>query len=182
MRRKSAHAGKRWIVARRRLAELETEGGIPREILDALRLRHEYRAGHLPANSERNVERLTVTADLRTALIGVEREFIYCLLRDGQINRRVAPAHRTRTRPEGSQHRLPRRKVGLTCLSKLVDQGTHHSNKDPLFRNLPRWVNCAGSFGKIDEPVYPPTAERIVATAKNVDLEVTNFITGVFDL
>ena len=88
-REHEAEIGARWKaldVARRRLAELETEGGIPREILDALRLRHEYRAGRLPANSERNVERLTVTADLRTALIGVEREFIYCLLRDGQIN------------------------------------------------------------------------------------------------
>ena len=34
------------------------------------------------------------------------------------------------------------------------------------------WVNRAGSFGKIDEPAYPPTAERIAATAKSLGIEV----------
>ncbi len=72
-------------AAQCRLGELGSERRIPQEILDALRLRHEYRAGRLPGNSERDIERLSVTADLRTELIGVEREFIYCLLRDGQI-------------------------------------------------------------------------------------------------
>jgi CPA1 family monovalent cation:H+ antiporter len=87
-REHEAEIGARWKaldVARRRLCKLETEGRIPREILDALRIRHEYRAGRLPTNSERDFERLSAAADLRTALIGVEREFIYCLLRDGQI-------------------------------------------------------------------------------------------------
>ncbi len=72
-------------VAQQRLGELETEGRFPKEILDALRLRHEFRAGRLPRKSERNVERLSTTADLRTELIGIERAFIYNLLRDGQI-------------------------------------------------------------------------------------------------
>ncbi len=87
-REHEAEIAARWKaldVARRRLRELETGGRVPREILDGLRLRHEYRAGRLPANSERDFERLSATADLRTALIGAERAFIYCLLRDGQI-------------------------------------------------------------------------------------------------
>ncbi len=72
-------------VAQRRLDELATQGGVSQDVLDAVRLRHEYRAGRLPANGPDDGERLAVSAELRTELIGIEREFIYGLLRHGEI-------------------------------------------------------------------------------------------------
>jgi monovalent cation/hydrogen antiporter len=88
-REHEAELAARWKaleVAQHRLEELETEGRISQEILDTLRLRHEYRAGRLPGKSQGEGERLSASADLRTELIGIEREFIYSLLQDGQIS------------------------------------------------------------------------------------------------
>jgi monovalent cation/hydrogen antiporter len=72
-------------VAERRVDELETGGGVPREILAALRLRQEYRAGRLPEKHPTDGKVLSMAADLRTELIVIEREFIYRLLQEGQI-------------------------------------------------------------------------------------------------
>jgi monovalent cation/hydrogen antiporter len=72
-------------AAWRRLSELETGGRVPKAVLEALQLRHRYRAGRLPTSSQGDVERLSASAEFRTELIGVEREFIYGLLQDGKI-------------------------------------------------------------------------------------------------
>ena len=60
----------------------------------------------------------------------------------------------------------------------MTETGRASAGKVPVGLGLLR-VNRAGSFSSIDEPAYPPTAERIAAT-KNVDLEVANFIAGIF--
>jgi monovalent cation/hydrogen antiporter len=72
-------------VAEGRLNELEAAGSVPPEILDALRLRHEYRAGRLPSEDPADAERLSRAGDLRTELIVAERNFIYSLLQNGEI-------------------------------------------------------------------------------------------------
>ncbi len=108
-REHEAEIAARWKAlefARRQLSELEGEGKIPQEVLDALRLRHDYRSNRLPKPADSDHERLLVTSDLRTELIGLEREFIFCLLRVRPNHRRVAAAHRTGTRPGRSQHRM----------------------------------------------------------------------------
>ena len=72
-------------LAGRRIDELETKGSVPRQILDALRLRQDYRAGRLPENHPTDGKVLSMAAGLRTELIGIEREFIYGLLQQGEI-------------------------------------------------------------------------------------------------
>ena len=72
-------------VAQRRLEELAVDGGILPEVLAILRTRHEYRVGRLPRNTPEGVEAAAVAADLRTELIAAERQYIYRMLKDGQI-------------------------------------------------------------------------------------------------
>ena len=87
-REHEAEIAARWSAlkeAERRLEEIEASGRLPDSVLGALRLRHDYRTGRLPAQTPGDVEALTATADLKTELIEVERAYIYRLLQEGQL-------------------------------------------------------------------------------------------------
>ena len=71
-------------LVRDRLEKFAADGQVSPEALEILRARHEYRAGRLPKDTE-TADAAAAAAELRTDLIGAEREFIYQLLRDGQI-------------------------------------------------------------------------------------------------
>jgi monovalent cation/hydrogen antiporter len=72
-------------VAQNRLEKLAAERRVSAEVLAILRARHEYRLGRLP-NVESEGPNIASTAiDIRSDLIAAEREFIYELLRNGQI-------------------------------------------------------------------------------------------------
>ncbi len=53
--------------------------------MDVLRARHAFRTGHLPHNLPDGQDAAAAAAKLRSTLIAAEREYIYQLLRDGQI-------------------------------------------------------------------------------------------------
>jgi hypothetical protein len=72
-------------VAQRRLQELEVDREISPDVLAILRARHDYRAVRLPDPTSNELEAGLAAIDLRSELITAEREYIYGLLRDGQI-------------------------------------------------------------------------------------------------
>jgi monovalent cation/hydrogen antiporter len=70
------------IVAQNRLEQLAADGRISPEVSAILRARHDYRFGRLP---KPGLDAALLAANLRSELIAAEREYIYRLLRDGQI-------------------------------------------------------------------------------------------------
>jgi CPA1 family monovalent cation:H+ antiporter len=72
-------------VAQRRLEQLATNRQVSPEVLAILRARHDYRAVRLPDRSPNELDAVVAAAELRSELIAAEREYIYGLLRDGQI-------------------------------------------------------------------------------------------------
>jgi len=72
-------------MAESRLEELAADRRISPEVVAILRARHDYRAVRLadPASSE--LDPALAAAELRSELIAAEREYIFQLLRDGQI-------------------------------------------------------------------------------------------------
>ena len=72
-------------VAQSRLEEIAAERGLPSDVLEDLRARHAYRAGHLRQHNPDDVDAAMVAAELRTELIEAERKFIYRLLQEGRI-------------------------------------------------------------------------------------------------
>jgi CPA1 family monovalent cation:H+ antiporter len=72
-------------VAQRRLEQLAANREISPEVLAILRARHDYRAVRFSEPSSSELEAAVAAAELRSELIAAEREYIYGLLRDGQI-------------------------------------------------------------------------------------------------
>jgi CPA1 family monovalent cation:H+ antiporter len=72
-------------VAQNRLEKLAAERSISPEVLAILRARHEYRVGRLPNIESNGPDVASAAIDIRSELIAAEREFIYELLRNGQI-------------------------------------------------------------------------------------------------
>jgi len=72
-------------VAQRRLEQLAANREISPEVLAILRARHDYRAVRFSDPSSSELEAAVAAAELRSELIAAEREYIYGLLRDGQI-------------------------------------------------------------------------------------------------
>jgi len=72
-------------MAQSRLEELAVDRRISPEVLAMLRARHDYRAVRLPDPASNDFEAALATAELRSELIAAEREYIFRLLRDGQI-------------------------------------------------------------------------------------------------
>ncbi len=72
-------------VSQTRLDKLAADGSVPPEVMDVLRARHAFRTGHLPHNLPDGQDAAAAAAKLRSTLIAAEREYIYQLLRDGQI-------------------------------------------------------------------------------------------------
>jgi CPA1 family monovalent cation:H+ antiporter len=72
-------------VAQNRLEKLAADGRISPEVLTILRARQDYRSGRLPRIMSDGLDASSVAAGLRSELITAEREFIFQLLRDGQI-------------------------------------------------------------------------------------------------
>jgi monovalent cation/hydrogen antiporter len=72
-------------LAQSRLERLAAENKVSPEVLTVLRARHEYRLGRLPNLESDGPDVASAAIDIRSALIAAEREFIYELLRNGQI-------------------------------------------------------------------------------------------------
>jgi CPA1 family monovalent cation:H+ antiporter len=72
-------------ASRRRLDEFAASRNLPDDVLSALRARHDHRVRQLPRSSSDGHEVAKLLAELRTELITAEREYLYQLLRDGQI-------------------------------------------------------------------------------------------------
>jgi monovalent cation/hydrogen antiporter len=72
-------------LAQRRLQELAVDREIAPEVLAILRARHDYRAVRLPDPTPNQLEAGLAAIELRSELITAEREYIYGLLRNGQI-------------------------------------------------------------------------------------------------
>jgi monovalent cation/hydrogen antiporter len=72
-------------VAQRRLERLAADREISPEVLAVLRARHDSRALRFPDPSPNELDAVVAAAELRSELIAAEREYIYGLLRDGQI-------------------------------------------------------------------------------------------------
>jgi CPA1 family monovalent cation:H+ antiporter len=72
-------------VAQTRLEQLAADREISPEVLAILRARHDYRAIRLPDSTSNELDAVLAAIDLRSELITAEREYIYGLLRDGQI-------------------------------------------------------------------------------------------------
>jgi CPA1 family monovalent cation:H+ antiporter len=72
-------------VVQNRLDQLAGDGRIAPEVLAILRARHDDRAGRLPRSTSDGIETASAAADVRAELIAAEREYIYQLLRDGNI-------------------------------------------------------------------------------------------------
>jgi monovalent cation/hydrogen antiporter len=72
-------------VAQSRLEELAADRGISPEVLAILRARHDYRARRLPDPASNALDPALAAAELRSELIAAEREYIFRLLREGQI-------------------------------------------------------------------------------------------------
>jgi CPA1 family monovalent cation:H+ antiporter len=69
----------------RRLEELARERGLSDEVRSILRARHDARKQQYPRSLDDGVELAALSAELRLELIGVEREYLFGLLRDGKI-------------------------------------------------------------------------------------------------
>jgi Na+/H+ antiporter len=72
-------------LAQTRLEELAANKEIAPEVLAVLRARHDYRFGRLPNAEPSPADTASAAADVRSDLIALEREYIYQLLREGQI-------------------------------------------------------------------------------------------------
>jgi CPA1 family monovalent cation:H+ antiporter len=72
-------------LAQGRLEELAANNQIAPEALAILRARHDYRFGRLPTHEPDQFDAAAAAADARSDLIALERQYIYQLLRDGQI-------------------------------------------------------------------------------------------------
>src|SRR6266849_2823763 len=72
-------------MAQSRLEELAADRRISPEVLAILRARHDYRAVRSPDPPSNDFEAALAAAELRSELIAAEREYIFQLLRDGQI-------------------------------------------------------------------------------------------------
>src|SRR5215470_3457198 len=72
-------------VAQRRLEQLAATRDISPEVVAILRARHDYRAVRFPDPSLNELDAVVAAAELRSELIAAEREYIYGLLRNGQI-------------------------------------------------------------------------------------------------
>jgi CPA1 family monovalent cation:H+ antiporter len=84
------HAARREAlgVAQSQLDSLAARNEIPDEVLSSLRVRHEYRASRLPKKPEDgagHAPAAALAADIRAALIEVERRYSFELLREGRI-------------------------------------------------------------------------------------------------
>jgi CPA1 family monovalent cation:H+ antiporter len=72
-------------LAQTRLEELAANNSIAPEVLAVLRARHDYRFGRLPNPEPNRFDAAAAAAGVRSDLIALERQYIYQLLRDGQI-------------------------------------------------------------------------------------------------
>jgi len=72
-------------VAQTRLEQLAADREISPEVLAILRARHDYRALRLPDSKSNELDAVLAAIDLRSELITAERQYVYGLLRDGQI-------------------------------------------------------------------------------------------------
>jgi len=72
-------------VAQSRLEQLAADRRISPEVLAILRSRHDYRAVRLPDPTSNELEAALAAAELRSELMANQGEYIYGLLRDGQI-------------------------------------------------------------------------------------------------
>ena len=72
-------------LVKKRLEKLIKKCGLPDEAIAHLRTRNESRVQILPTNLTEGLDHMRETARIKAALIEVEREFIYQLLRDGKI-------------------------------------------------------------------------------------------------
>jgi CPA1 family monovalent cation:H+ antiporter len=72
-------------AAQSRLEQLAADNRISSEVLANLRARHDYRSGGLPKGAPRDFDAAAAAASVQSDLIALEREYIYRLLRDGQI-------------------------------------------------------------------------------------------------
>jgi CPA1 family monovalent cation:H+ antiporter len=72
-------------LAQSHLEELAANNQITPEALAVLRARHDYRFGRLPTAAPNERDVAAAAADVRSDLIALERQYIYQLLRDGQI-------------------------------------------------------------------------------------------------
>jgi CPA1 family monovalent cation:H+ antiporter len=72
-------------VAQTQLEQLAADREISPEVLAILRARHDYRAVRFPDPSSNELDAAFAAGELRSELITAEREYIYGLLRDGQI-------------------------------------------------------------------------------------------------
>ncbi len=68
-----------------RLEQFAADGRGSPEALAILRAHQAYRVGRLPANTAKAIDAASVAAALRAELIAAEREYIYRLLRTGEI-------------------------------------------------------------------------------------------------
>jgi monovalent cation/hydrogen antiporter len=87
-REHEAELAARWEALRLaacRLDKLEGDNNVPPVVLATLRSHHDYRTGRLPRTLSDGVESARLTADLRSELIGLERDYIYKMLREGRI-------------------------------------------------------------------------------------------------
>src|SRR5258708_32188437 len=73
------------MVIESRLQELEVDRDISPDVLAILRARQAYRGVRLPEPTSNDLDAGLAAIDLRSELITAEREYIYGLLRDGQI-------------------------------------------------------------------------------------------------
>jgi monovalent cation/hydrogen antiporter len=69
----------------RRLEELARDRGLSDEVRAILRARHDARSRQYPKSLDDGVELAALGTKLRLELIGVEREYLFGLLRDGKI-------------------------------------------------------------------------------------------------
>jgi len=72
-------------VAQRHLEQLVADREILPEVLAILRARHDYRTARFPDPSSTDLDIAFAAAEVRSELIAAEREYIYRLMRDGQI-------------------------------------------------------------------------------------------------
>jgi monovalent cation/hydrogen antiporter len=72
-------------VAQRRLEQVAAERDISPEVLELLRTRHDYRAAQVPDLALNDLDAALAASELRSELIAVEREYIYRLLKNGEI-------------------------------------------------------------------------------------------------
>ena len=72
-------------VAESQLNKLAEDENIPPDVLSTLRAHHDYRVRRLPRTLSDGVENAAKSAELRTQLINIEREYLYRQLQEGRI-------------------------------------------------------------------------------------------------